>query len=138
MVPRMWVLQISLRHMTDENIQSPLPSLVLACFPGSMPPGAIWAVASWLGESVSPYSPLHFVRNLTALPVAPSLIHTGKAVSVSISDDYPLYSMQAMSFKTFDDYIHNPSPRYWLLWPGVLIMLVCKLASLLRYAIQER
>ena len=30
----------------------------------------------------------------------------------------------AMSFKDNDMIISNPSPRYWLLWPGVMIMLV--------------
>ncbi|KAG8938937.1 hypothetical protein FRC04_007233 [Tulasnella sp. 424] len=55
--------------------------------------------------------------------IAPALIVTGKAIAVDISDDK---SMQAMKFKTFDDHLDAPSPRYWLLWPGVLIMLVCE------------
>ena len=29
-----------------------------------------------------------------------------------------------MSFKDNDQVIHSPSPRYWLLWPGVMMMLV--------------
>ena len=29
-----------------------------------------------------------------------------------------------MSFKNNDVLIKSPSPRYWLLWPGVLMMLV--------------
>ena len=29
-----------------------------------------------------------------------------------------------MSFKDNDEVIHSPSPRYWLLWPGVMMMLV--------------
>ncbi|KAG8976950.1 hypothetical protein FRB90_008992, partial [Tulasnella sp. 427] len=62
--------------------------------------------------------------------IAPSLIATGKAVSVDISDEFPLKSMNAMKFKTFDAYIHSPSPRYWLLWPGVLIMLVFSFVEL--------
>ncbi|KAG8959776.1 hypothetical protein FRC05_007325 [Tulasnella sp. 425] len=53
--------------------------------------------------------------------IAPALIVTGKAIAVDISDDK---SMQAMKFKTFDDHLDAPSPRYWLLWPGVLIMLL--------------
>ena len=56
--------------------------------------------------------------------IAPSLIKNGLAVGVSISDDFPLVSYQALSFKSPSDYIDNPSPRYWLLWPGVLMMLI--------------
>ena len=29
-----------------------------------------------------------------------------------------------MTFTNPDDVINAPSPRYWLLWPGVLMMLV--------------
>lgn len=64
--------------------------------------------------------------------IAPSIIHTGVAVGVQRDpDNFPeVYSYQAMKFKTLDAYIHAPSPRYWLLWPGVLIMLVCSFAEL--------
>lgn len=58
------------------------------------------------------------------LPVAPSLIATGKAVRKSISDDFPLYTVASLSFKDPEVFLENPSPRYWLLWPGVLIMLL--------------
>jgi hypothetical protein len=33
-------------------------------------------------------------------------------------------SYYAMSFKNNDVVIKSPSPRYWLLWPGVLVMIV--------------
>lgn len=56
--------------------------------------------------------------------IAPSVIHTGAAVGVPASDDYPLISYQSLKLKNIELYAHNPSPRYWLLWPGVLIMLV--------------
>lgn len=64
--------------------------------------------------------------------IAPSIIHTGVAVGKQRSpDEFPeVFSYQAMSFKTLDEYIHAPSPRYWLLWPGVLIMLVYSFAEL--------
>lgn len=57
--------------------------------------------------------------------IAPATVHNGLAVGVQIAPDaFPqLYSYQSLKFDNFDDYIHNPSPRYWLLWPGVLIML---------------
>ena len=57
------------------------------------------------------------------LPVAPSLIATGKAVSKPISDDFPLFTISSLSFNDPEVFLENPSPRYWLLWPGVLIML---------------
>ncbi|KAF8761685.1 OPT oligopeptide transporter protein [Rhizoctonia solani] len=64
--------------------------------------------------------------------IAPSLISTGGAVGKQRSpDEFPeVWSYQAMSFKTLDEYVHSPSPRYWLLWPGVLIMLVYSFAEM--------
>lgn len=64
--------------------------------------------------------------------IAPSIIHTGVAVGVQRDpDNFPeVYSYQAMKFKTLDAYVHAPSPRYWLLWPGVLVMLVYSFAEL--------
>lgn len=56
--------------------------------------------------------------------IAPAIVKTGQASGISISDDYPLFSYQGLSFENLDDYRTNPSPRYWLLWPGVFIMLV--------------
>lgn len=56
--------------------------------------------------------------------IAPSLIATGRAVGVAASEDYPLISYMSMSFDDVDQLINSPSPRYWLLWPGVLIMLL--------------
>lgn len=84
------------------------------------------AELSWLGESVSDGDRgSHFIFILTSsLPVAPSLIATGKAVRRPISEDYPLYSITSLSFTNPDTFLENPSPRYWLLWPGVLIMLL--------------
>lgn len=64
--------------------------------------------------------------------IAPSLIHTGVAVGIQRDpDNFPeVFSYQAMKFKTQDEFIHAPSPRYWLLWPGVLVMLVYSFAEL--------
>jgi hypothetical protein len=33
-------------------------------------------------------------------------------------------SYQSLSFKDPETFIANPSPRYWLLWPGIFILLV--------------
>ena len=56
--------------------------------------------------------------------VAPSLIATGKAVSKPISEEFPLLTMTSLSFRDPEVFLENPSPRYWLLWPGVLVMLL--------------
>lgn len=61
--------------------------------------------------------------------IAPSLILTGRAVGVPASDDYPLVSYLSMSFDDVDQLINSPSPRYWLLWPGVLLMLLYSAAD---------
>ncbi|TRM63530.1 OPT oligopeptide transporter protein-domain-containing protein [Schizophyllum amplum] len=62
--------------------------------------------------------------------IAPSLISTGRAVGVATSEEFPLVSYQAMSFKAAEQYSETPSPRYWLLWPGVLMMMVYSFAEL--------
>ncbi|PFH49590.1 hypothetical protein AMATHDRAFT_76138 [Amanita thiersii Skay4041] len=56
--------------------------------------------------------------------IAPSLVKNGLAFGTSVSDEYPLVSYQALSFDDPSLYVTKPSPRYWLLWPGVFIMLV--------------
>ncbi|RPD63758.1 OPT oligopeptide transporter [Lentinus tigrinus ALCF2SS1-6] len=38
-------------------------------------------------------------------------------------DDFPLVSYNALSFANQSDFTQAPSPRYWLLWPGILMML---------------
>ncbi|KAF5356770.1 hypothetical protein D9756_006705 [Leucocoprinus leucothites] len=61
--------------------------------------------------------------------IAPSLIKNGLAVGLSVSDEYPLVTYQALSFKDPVQYVTAPSPRYWLLWPGVLIMMLYSFAD---------
>jgi len=56
--------------------------------------------------------------------IAPSLVKNGLAFGTPISEEFPLVSYQALSFSDPEKYITTPSPRYWLLWPGVLIMLL--------------
>ncbi|KAI0760527.1 oligopeptide transporter [Fomes fomentarius] len=62
--------------------------------------------------------------------IAPSLIKNGLAVGVPISEEYPLVTYNALVFADPDQYVSAPSPRYWLLWPGVLMMLVYSFADL--------
>ncbi|KAM6503272.1 oligopeptide transporter [Amanita muscaria] len=56
--------------------------------------------------------------------IAPALVKNGLAVGVPISTDYPLVSYQSLSFKNLETFIATPSPRYWLLWPGIFVMLL--------------
>ncbi|QRV76781.1 OPT oligopeptide transporter protein [Ceratobasidium sp. AG-Ba] len=64
--------------------------------------------------------------------IAPSIIHTGVAVGKQRApDEFPeVLSFQSMSANPIELFITAPSPRYWLLWPGVLIMLVYSFAEL--------
>lgn len=62
--------------------------------------------------------------------IAPSLIATGKAVGIAASEEFPLVSYQGLNFDDVEDYTANPSPRYWLLWPGVLMMMVYSFVDL--------
>ena len=62
--------------------------------------------------------------------IGPSLIAQGLAVGRQPYEgkwaSYTVYT--SMSSK---DYINSPSPRYWLLWPGIMIMLCASIAELL-------
>lgn len=63
--------------------------------------------------------------------IAPSLVKNGLAFGLSISDEYPLVTYQALSFDDPTLYTTQPSPRYWLLWPGVLVMMVYSFADVI-------
>jgi uncharacterized oligopeptide transporter (OPT) family protein len=58
--------------------------------------------------------------------IAPSIVKTGQAKGVVIDETVPKYiNYYSMRFTTDPTGTRNaPSPRYWLLWPGVLMMLV--------------
>lgn len=72
------------------------------------------------------------IAHLIAVPVvAPSLVKNGLAFGRPASDEYPLVSYVAMSFSDPELYVARPSPRYWLLWPGVLIMLMYSMADVI-------
>jgi OPT family oligopeptide transporter len=63
--------------------------------------------------------------------IAPATVKNGLAFGISVSDEFPLVSYQALSFKDITAFSKAPSPRYWLLWPGVLIMVVNSLLDVL-------
>ncbi|XP_006463464.1 hypothetical protein AGABI2DRAFT_208266 [Agaricus bisporus var. bisporus H97] len=61
--------------------------------------------------------------------IAPATIKNGLAFGISTSDEFPLVSYQALSFDDIEAFSKAPSPRYWLLWPGVLVMVVNSLVD---------
>jgi hypothetical protein len=63
--------------------------------------------------------------------VSPSIVKNGLAFGSPISDEFPLISYFAMSFSDPDKYVTHPSPRYWLLWPGVFMMLLYSFADVM-------
>lgn len=129
-------------------LQSLQPSLVPACWVAWMlvtasvsacvvflripltRPYQLW-VPSSPGELVSPLD----ASGLTSWPVqnhlvAPSLVKNGLAFGVPVDPNFPqIISYQAMSFSDVNKYVTAPSPRYWLLWPGVLMMLLYSFAD---------
>ncbi|KAF8340908.1 oligopeptide transporter [Amanita rubescens] len=63
--------------------------------------------------------------------MAPLLVKNGLAVGISVSDDYPLVSYLSLSFSNPEQFIAQPSPRYWLLWPGIFIMLLYSITEVI-------
>ncbi|KJA25455.1 hypothetical protein HYPSUDRAFT_160611 [Hypholoma sublateritium FD-334 SS-4] len=61
--------------------------------------------------------------------MAPALVKHGLAFGKPASDEYPLITYLSLSFKDPELYVTQPSVRYWLLWPGVLIMLAYSFAD---------
>jgi hypothetical protein len=54
--------------------------------------------------------------------IGPALVATGAAVGTAVAPDkFPGY-MNYMGM-VLDDPVHQPSPRYWLVWPGTMLLL---------------
>ncbi|RPB05497.1 OPT superfamily oligopeptide transporter [Choiromyces venosus 120613-1] len=67
--------------------------------------------------------------------IGPGLVHNGMAYGVQLfSEGDPGYDKwkDLVSFNSFNmkDPVNHPSPRYWLLWPGVLVMIAASFAEL--------
>ncbi|KAF9269609.1 OPT oligopeptide transporter [Marasmius fiardii PR-910] len=65
--------------------------------------------------------------------ISPSLVKNGLAVDASAGiDGFPeLRTVMSLSFnQAVNNFATTPSPRYWLLWPGVLIMLLYSFADI--------
>ncbi|KAG8905045.1 hypothetical protein FRB99_000781 [Tulasnella sp. 403] len=62
--------------------------------------------------------------------IGPLTVATGVAVGQPVDSDKMPGMMNYMSM-TSKDPIHSPSPRYWMLWPGVMVMLVYSFVEVL-------
>ncbi|RDW67633.1 hypothetical protein BP6252_09029 [Coleophoma cylindrospora] len=62
--------------------------------------------------------------------IGPVLVHYGTCIGVPLAPDDPKWSglMSFVSLKHLGQ--TAPSPRYWLLWPGVMIMVCSSMAEL--------
>ncbi|AEO59502.1 hypothetical protein MYCTH_2307857 [Thermothelomyces thermophilus ATCC 42464] len=73
-----------------------------------------------------------FIGSLTAWAIiGPALVHYGECIGIDLSDGDPKWN----GYYTFASLSNlgkqTPSPRYWLLWPGVMVMVCCSMAELL-------
>ena len=61
--------------------------------------------------------------------IGPSLVAAGAAKGVSYNPDYP----DLITYNAFvpGEYRTTPSPRYWILWPAVFMMLAVSLTTIL-------
>ncbi|KAF8335067.1 oligopeptide transporter [Cantharellus anzutake] len=62
--------------------------------------------------------------------IAPSTIATGAAVGMDLGIDNR-WSYLSLHLSDIEKYSKTPSPRYWLLWPGVLMMVVSSFAEVI-------
>jgi hypothetical protein len=62
--------------------------------------------------------------------IQPSLVKNGLAFGKQpYPDTFPqIWNYNSLTFKHVTDAVEHPSPRYWLLWPGVLVMLYAPLS----------
>ncbi|KAI5918433.1 OPT oligopeptide transporter protein-domain-containing protein [Camillea tinctor] len=62
--------------------------------------------------------------------IGPVLVHYGTCVGIQQVEDDPRWA-DYYSFASLSNLGHStPSPRYWLLWPGVMIMVCTSIAEL--------
>ncbi|KAM0326716.1 hypothetical protein ACHAQA_006589 [Verticillium albo-atrum] len=63
--------------------------------------------------------------------IGPALVHYGECIGKDVSGDDPKWKGY-YTFYSLADIGNGPSsPRYWLLWPGVMIMVCASMAELL-------
>lgn len=89
-------------------------------------------VRFWHGASVSNlfFAVFHNL-NSSIFSVSPALVKNGLAFGKHASEEYPLMTYFSMTLSDPQLYAVHPSPRFWLLWPGVLIMLMYSFADVI-------
>ncbi|CAE6468068.1 unnamed protein product [Rhizoctonia solani] len=60
--------------------------------------------------------------------IGPVLVKQGKAFGIAQDENIP--GWMAYTSMSSKDYINRPSPRYWLLWPGVFLMVCYSFAEI--------
>ncbi|KAH8905675.1 OPT superfamily oligopeptide transporter [Coniochaeta sp. PMI_546] len=73
-----------------------------------------------------------FVGSLLAWGlIGPLLVHYGECIGIQAAPEDPKWD----SYYSFTSLAklgkRTPSPRYWLLWPGVMVMVCCSMAELI-------
>ena len=60
--------------------------------------------------------------------IGPALVATGRAFGTPMSSQYPGY----LDYSNMDlpDPVHQPSPEYWMIWPGCMLLLTSSVAEI--------
>lgn len=62
--------------------------------------------------------------------IGPALVHYGECIGIDISDGDPKWNGMYSFTSVRNLGKQTPSPRYWLLWPGVMVMVCSSMAEL--------
>lgn len=62
--------------------------------------------------------------------IGPLLVHYGECIGVDISDDDPKWKGMYSFGKLTNQDKETPSPRFWLLWPAVMVMICSSMIEL--------
>ncbi|OCK81683.1 oligopeptide transporter [Lepidopterella palustris CBS 459.81] len=62
--------------------------------------------------------------------IGPALVHNGAAFGTASKDPEWTQSVNFFSLSAKASNKHHPSPRYWMLWPGVLLMIAVSFTEL--------
>jgi len=73
-----------------------------------------------------------FIGALTAWGlIGPLLVHYNVCIGIQLAPDDPKWDSYYTFASLADLGSATPSPRYWLLWPGVMVMVCCSMAELI-------
>ncbi|CCM06293.1 uncharacterized protein FIBRA_08544 [Fibroporia radiculosa] len=60
--------------------------------------------------------------------IGPALVTTGRAFGEAYAAQYPGYINYANM--VLDDPVHKPSPEYWMIWPGCMLLLTASVSEI--------